>query len=140
MAQGSSLDPASGIAAGACRISVDSSGQCDFQINAADMPVTVQLCEDKHGIPATSTRFFKITIFFKNSTNPSPNQPAQITNTTCKLPAQSAGPYDVQITVLHSPNAVGFVYEACANPNFQHQLCDLDTANSPNTSFSLRVI
>jgi len=136
MSGGTPANPGAGAAPVPCKITPDPSGQCEFQ--AGDMPVTIQLCEDTNRTPATSTRFYKVEMFVHNSMTPAPNQPSELTNTTCKLPSQPAGCYDVQITVLHTPGAVGYVYEACGNPAFQ--LCDIDTSNSPNTSFSLRVV
>jgi hypothetical protein len=109
------------------------------QISRSDMPVNLKLCENRSGDPATSTHFFKVSVFLHNTTTPGAAQPTGLTNTTVTLQPLPAGQYDVAITVLHLPNAVAFVYEACDHPDLTNQLCDIDTSNGPATNFALTV-
>src|SRR5579864_3948353 len=106
MPRGTPASPGARATTAPCNITTDATGQCDFKIKVADMSVAIQLCEDQHGKPASSTQFDHVDVFYKGTTHLSPNQPTKMTSTTCDIPKQQTdqlpakpGQYEVRIQV-----------------------------------------
>jgi hypothetical protein len=135
MASSPQNNPGADAAPSSCKIK-DAGG---FQINATDLPVTIQLCEDQQCDPAKSSWFQSVKAYIHDTTTPAPKQPTNITNTTFKLqPLDPNGQYDVQITVGHKPGAYCYVYESCTTS--PPVLCAIDTSVEPNGSFTIEVL
>jgi hypothetical protein len=122
----------------ACRIVVDSSGEFEFQVKAADMPIKIKLCENNQGAPATTSSFNTVQIY-NALTNPPKlvtGQPTAVTATGFSL-ALPAGGYDVVMVLTHLPTSqIAYVYEDCGGLN---QLARIPLILQPSGYFSLKV-
>jgi len=141
MSGGFPANPGAGAAPAPCKIAPDPSGQYDFQVRAADMPVKVKLCENHQGDPATTSKFNQSTEVLSLATSPPtavPGQPTGIANTSFSL-SLAVGVYMVEIVLTPLPNSlIAYVYEDCAGSN---QLVHILTnVQLPSNYFTLRVV
>jgi len=141
MSGGSPANPGAGAAPAPCKIAADPSGQYDFQVRAADMPVKVKLCENHQGDPATTSKFNQKTKVLSLATSPPtviPGQPTAITDTTFSL-SLPVGAYLIEIVLTPLPNSViAYVNEDCSGSN---QLVHILTnVGQPSNYFTLRVV
>jgi len=128
----------SGAAPAPCRISVDNSGQFEFQIKATDMPVIVKLCENNLGAPATTSSFNAVRVYNALTSPPKVvnGQPTTVNATDFSLTLPS-GAYDIVMTLNHLPGSqIAYVYESCGGLN---QLARIPILIQPSGYFSLRV-
>lgn len=99
-----------------CNISRVSPGV--FQIRAADMPVTLQLCEDTQGNPAVTSTLNTAIVRQIGSPNPITGQPTNVTKTTFTL-TLPVGSYDVRVVITPLPGfKFAYIFEKCSNPQF----------------------
>jgi hypothetical protein len=128
-------------ASGSCKISSGAPMQY-FQVQATDMPVTIQLCEDQQRHPAQSSWIETVEVDLSSTETKAQNQPANITNTTFDLGRPENEPenkkYDVWIKVGHKPGAYSYLYEACSDS--PALLCAIDTSVGPTCSFTIEVL
>jgi hypothetical protein len=107
-----------------------------FQINATDTPVTLQLCEDTQGNPASTSTINEVDVRQVGTSDPVKNQPTGLTKTkfTLTLPAAK---YVIRLVITPQPGCkYAFLYEACSKPQFW--LLALD-AVEPDGPFTLIV-
>jgi len=139
MAGGPQNNPGAGAAPAPCKISPDPSGQFDFQVKAADMPVKIKLCEDQNGTPATTSSFNTIVVSVALTNPPKvvAGQPTSTTATSASFSLQK-GAYDIVIALNPLPNSkVAYVYEDCGGLN---QLIRIPTPVKVSGHFSLKVM
>jgi hypothetical protein len=123
-------------AVGACKISGG------YQVNASDMPVTLNLCSDTVGTLATSMDFDSVDVYDSSGSNVA-GQPTSLKSNSFVLTLK-AGTYDVSSTLKPGAGAgVGtkptlYLYENCKNATLQ--LCAFITSVSPQAGFRLSVI
>lgn len=114
----------------------------NLQIKSEDLPVTIQLCEDRNLHPAKSCWFTGAEVKISGTDTLAQNQPTNITNTTFDLRKPEDNPknkkYDVWMKVGHKPNACCYVFEACSDS--PPQLCFIDTSVGPTRSFTIEVL
>jgi hypothetical protein len=99
-----------------CKIARVSPGV--FQIRAADMPVTMQLCEDTQGNPAVTSTINTVIVRQIGTPKPVKGQPTGVTKTafTLTLPAAT---YDIRVVITPLHNCkFAYIFEACSNPQF----------------------
>lgn len=121
-----------------CKISAD------LQINASDMPVTINLCSDASGKTlSTALQFVTVVVSDNVTLTPVSGQPGSRTSNTFTLNLKP-GKYRIDMAVgpaegaSPSAKSKAFVFEACNNP--MTQLCFFDTAVSSTCAFRLGVI
>jgi hypothetical protein len=125
------------VQAGTCKISAG------FQVNASDMPVTINLCKDTRGTPADpDVELVTVDVYDSTTGTPIPGQPTSLKSNSFTLKL-TKGAYDINSTVGPGPGAkpngkpTVYLYEACNNPTTQ--LCAF-IAGGPGCGFTLTVI
>jgi hypothetical protein len=114
-----------------------------FRLSASDMPVTINLCKDTQGTPATEVQLVSVDVYDAASGAAVANQPTDLKSNSFTLNLK-AGTYDINSTVGPGSGAslatkpTVYLYEACANPTTQ--LCAFITAAGPGCGFTLTVI
>jgi hypothetical protein len=136
---GNPINPAGGAAAGPCKISADPSGEYNFQIRVADMPLNAKLCGDHQGAsPPASFNLIKVRSLLASPPTVVPGQPTAMTATTFSLTLPVGG-YYIGVVINPLPSAaIVYVYEDCAGSN---QLTDiLADVQQESGHFTLRVV
>jgi len=117
----------------ACKISAA------HEIGVSKMAVTIKLCKDTIGHLATNYQFASVDVY-DSSGSKVRDQPSSLkpNSFVLNLPA---GDFNVAVTVAPAEGGTSkpvlFLYEDCTQAPVQ--LCFIDTAISPGSSFSLMV-
>lgn len=110
------------------------------QIGVSKMPVTIDLCKDTEGHPATDYQFATVDVH-DSSGSTVPNQPSSLKSNSFVLNLP-VGVFNIAVTVAPAQGGASkpvlFLLEDCNQPTVQ--LCFIDTSISPGCGFQLTVI
>jgi hypothetical protein len=135
-AKANAIQTLGAIQAATCKISAD------FQVKAAGMPVTINLCSDAKGTPAPPDVVLVSVDVYDSSGKPVNGQPTSLKSNSFVLNLKQ-GAFDINSTIGPGPGATPnakptvFLYEACNKSTTQ--LCAF-IAGGPGCGFSLTVI
>jgi hypothetical protein len=112
-----------------------------YEVKADDEPITIKLCKNQSGDPATVVEFDSVKVTDHSSGKVIDGQPTSKKSSSFDLNLK-VGVYDVAMTIKPASGAsmgtkaVAYVYESCDKPN---PLGYIDTAVSWGDSFRLEV-
>ena len=122
------------VAGSPCKVQKVSPGY--FRAHAADMPISMKLCDDQSGTIAKNCDFNSVIIENEDGTVVS-GQPTNLTKTKFTINL-SAGKYIISIVLDHTTDArFGYVYEDCDGSN---KILSINFAVQPSGDFDLEVI